>query len=84
MQCHKAGALPEEEGRKFICQGWIRVMGLDAIGVRIALMTRLVTPEEAEDREGLDLFSTFREMLEANKVTPPRRNRVVPIRRRTR
>jgi hypothetical protein len=34
MLCHGAGDLPPEQAREVICQGWVRVLGLDAIGVR--------------------------------------------------
>lgn len=76
MLCHKSGELPAA-APKLVCQGWIRVMQERAIGVRLALMQGLVTREEVED-VGEDLFKTFREMLDANGVRPPRRNRFVP------
>jgi Family of unknown function (DUF6283) len=75
MLCHKATALPAEERNGLVCQGWIRVMGCNAIGVRIASMTGKVSLEEIEDREGLDLFDSFEDMLRANRVKLPKRNK---------
>jgi hypothetical protein len=75
MLCHKAGDLPHEEAREVICQGWVRVIGLDAICVRLAAMRGAVTPEELEDTDRPDLFDSFEEMMEANGIEPPARNR---------
>lgn len=82
MLCHKAMALPEPERGSLPCQGWARVMGTRAIGVRIALMQGKLLPEEVADRKGPRLFRSFLAMLRANRVTPPVRNELVPIRRR--
>lgn len=81
MNCHKAAESAPAIARKLVCQGWVRVMKLDAIGVRFALMRDLVTIEEMNDADVPDLFQTFREMLVANGVKPPRRNRRTPSRR---
>jgi hypothetical protein len=85
MLCHKAPAQPtaaEREG--MICQGWARVVGTDAIGVRLALMQGLVSPCEVADRGGPPLHASFAEMMRANLVRPPARNVVVPPRGRGR
>lgn len=76
MLCHKAYTLPEEKRRDMPCQGWVRVMGYRAIGVRLLVVLQKVTKEEVEDQEGPALFPTFTAMLRANKIpTPkPRRN----------
>lgn len=76
MLCHKAG-VPTSTSPKIVCQGWVRVLKFDAIGVRIAVMQDLVTEEEMNDVDGPDLFASFREMLDANGVRPPPRNRYV-------
>jgi Family of unknown function (DUF6283) len=78
MLCHKASALPEKEQQDVPCQGWIRVMGFDAIGVRLLTMQGKATCEEVEDRGGPELFPTFAAMLLANKIPLPRRSRMIP------
>lgn len=73
MGCHKSTVknhLP--------CQGWIRVMGFDAIGVRLLAMTGKITIQEVEDTKGPQLFPTFQAMLRANKIRRPKRNRQTP------
>jgi hypothetical protein len=75
MLCHHANEVSAPEDKP-ICQGWVRVMGHDAIGVRIALVRGRVTRREVEDKEGPELFETFEDMLLANGVLPPERNRV--------
>lgn len=68
MLCHNANALPKEERGKLVCQGWVRVLGYEAIGVRIAVMTGKVADEEVNDKDGPELFPDFASMLRANKV----------------
>jgi hypothetical protein len=75
MLCHKSGALPQEERARVPCQGWIRVMGFDAIGVRLLVMHGEATHEEVGDSAGPELFPTFAAMLRANKIRLPRRSR---------
>jgi hypothetical protein len=77
MLCHKAGALPKEERDDVPCQGWIRVMGFNAIGVRILVMQGKATLDEVEDRKGPKLFSTFTAMMRANKIRLPRRSKQI-------
>jgi hypothetical protein len=77
MLCHKSNALPVAEQGNVPCQGWIRVMGRDAIGVRILLMNGKITFEEVEDRGGPALFPTFAAMLKANKIRLPKRSTAV-------
>ena len=70
MQCHKSTLtvpLP--------CQGWARVVGYDAIGVRLAVMRGMLRRAEVADRDGPPLFSSFAAMLRANRVPHPSRNR---------
>ena len=80
MLCHKANNLPG--GAKSLdappCQGWIRVMGFSAIGVRILVMTGRVSNDEVEDRDGPKLFKSFAAMLRANKIKLPKRSRWIP------
>lgn len=78
MLCHKSGALPKEERGDVPCQGWIRVMGFDAIGVRLLVMRGQATFEEVEDRAGPKLFSSFTAMMRANKIKLPKRSRQRP------
>lgn len=78
MLCHKANALPAEERPSMPCQGWIRVIGFDAIGVRLLVMRNQVTLEEVNDQDGQTLFPTFTAMLRANKIPRPARSRAVP------
>jgi len=79
MLCHKANAMPKgtPENQKPICQGWVRVLGFDAIGVRLAAMNGQITVEEVNDTTSVELFSSFEAMLRANKVRVGRRNRWV-------
>ena len=70
---------PARENRGDIpCQGWIRVMGFDAIGVRLLVMRGEATFEEVEDRGGPKLFPTFTAMMRANKIRLPPRSRWMP------
>jgi len=77
MLCHKSNALPEEDRGDIPCQGWIRVMGFDAIGVRILVLRGQVTFEEVEDKAGPKLFATFTAMMRANKIPLPRRSKMI-------
>ena len=83
MLCHKSNALPKEKRGDIPCQGWIRVMGFDAIGVRLLAMQNKITCEEVEDKDGPKLFPTFTAMMRANKIPLPRRSKMVPIRVRS-
>lgn len=68
MLCHKTGN--QSKATAPVCQGWIRVMRFNAIGVRIAAMRGRVTLEEIHDHGGPQLFSGFEEMMRANRVWP--------------
>lgn len=81
MLCHKATALPEPERSGLVCQGWVRVMGGEAIGVRLALLRGTVTVDELNDTAGPKLFPSFAAMLKANGIKIPERNVAVPIER---
>jgi hypothetical protein len=74
MLCHKSA----RSTRTLPCQGWIRVLGFEAIGVRIAVMRGLATAAEVADRAGPELFPSFAKMLRANKIRLPARNRFIP------
>jgi hypothetical protein len=84
MLCHKSNALSEDRRSEIPCQGWIRVMGFDAIGVRILVMRGQATLEEVDDKDGPALFPTFAAMMRANKIRLPRRSRATPLRTRPR
>lgn len=77
MLCHKANNLSggSKNPTAPICQGWIRVMGFDSIGVRIATMNGKITVEEVNDATSIELFPSFEAMLKANKIKLPKRNR---------
>ena len=75
MLCHKSNALPKELRKSVPCQGWIRVMGFSAIGVRLLVLRKQVSHEEVEDQEGPELFSSFAAMLRANKIPLPKQSR---------
>lgn len=82
MLCHKSNVLPKESRADVPCQGWIRVMGYEAIGVRLLIARGRATIEEVEDTEGPELFPSFEAMLRANRVAPPDRRRwKVPVQR---
>lgn len=53
---------------KVPCQGWIRVLGFDAIGVRLLVMRQQVAFEEVMDKGGPALFLTFAAMLQAHRI----------------
>lgn len=72
MGCHKSTVQ-----RPRVCQGWVRVMGLDAIGVRLELITGQVTETEIAHRGGPELFKSFAAMLRANGIPRLPRNRWV-------
>lgn len=80
MLCHKANVLPTEERPNIPCQGWVRVLGFSAIGVRLLAMRQQISLEEIKDQEGPPLFPTFAAMLRANKIPLPRRSRQLPRR----
>ncbi len=75
MLCHKSTVLPEAERNDLPCQGWARVMAFDAIGVRIAVLSGKLSVDEVNDRDTVDLYDTFAEMLEANRIEIPDRNK---------
>lgn len=66
MLCHKANALPESERRRLICVGWARVVGFNAIGVRMAAVQGLISREDIEASGGPRLFKSFGAMLWAH------------------
>lgn len=82
MLCHKSNALPKEDRGEIPCQGWIRVMSFDAIGVRILVMQGQVTFEEVADKAGPKLFPTFAAMMRTNKIRLPRRSKMIQPRQR--
>lgn len=81
MLCHKSASLTQTERSNVPCQGWIRVMGFAAIGVRILVMQGQASPEEVKDHAGPELFPSFAAMLLANKIKLPRRSVQRPLSR---
>lgn len=78
MLCHKSKALPKKDRGDVPCQGWIRVMGFEAIGVRLLAMQGKITDAEVADRAGPELFTSFAAMLRANKIKLPKRSKYDP------
>lgn len=75
MACHKT---PSGSAEVIPCQGWVRAIGFDSIGLRILVMTGKVSMEEVDDKDGPELFPSFLAMMRANKAKPPARNRWTP------
>jgi Family of unknown function (DUF6283) len=71
MLCHKAKDPKAKDAP--VCQGWVRVVGCNAIGVRVAGLTGRITMEEVKDRGGPELFESFDDMLDANRIERIRR-----------
>lgn len=69
MACHKSG-----QEQPYACAGFLAQVGYESVGVRILAMQGGETPDDIYTN-GLDLFETFEQMLEANDVEVPRRNR---------
>lgn len=80
MLCHKAVNMPGGAANPEapICQGWVRVIGFDAVGVRIAALRGRVTSNEVNDVSPPRLFKSFEAMLRANGIKVPKRNRWTP------
>jgi hypothetical protein len=77
MLCHKAAKLPPERRSELPCRGWVLVVGTDAVGVRLLLMSgRLKASDLNAAPNCPPLVGSFGEMMKANGVKPPRRNRV--------
>jgi Family of unknown function (DUF6283) len=70
MLCHKS-----KPGEKvnIPCAGYVIVVGYESIGVRIATTLGRLNPEEYKTDE--PLYETFEEMMDANEVELPQRNR---------
>lgn len=77
MLCHKSRIV---EGVEVPCAGYVIVVGCESIGLRIASFRGDVNPDEYVS--DTPLYKTFREMMLANGVNPPRRNRFLPVGRR--
>lgn len=77
MLCHKSTV-----SKPLPCQGWARVIGFAAIGIRLAVMRGALSAAEVADRSGPKLFRTFATMLRANGLKLPHRNRFIPTPRK--
>ena len=60
MLCHKSTG-----DKPVICAGWAAVEGFAAIGLRLAAMRGRYNPDGL-DVEGVGLYSSMREMIQAN------------------
>ena len=67
MICHKT--------KRRWCRGWLRVLGFEAVGVRLLALFGEVKPEDIGN-PGPELYASFDEMMAANGVELPARNRV--------
>ena len=75
MLCHQS---KPKEGVELPCAGAVIVLGFDSIGIRIATLQGKLDPEEyASD---VELYSSFDNMMRANNIVPPKRNRILPDR----
>lgn len=72
MQCHKS-----TPGAMLPCNGAVRRLGYESIGVRLGVMRGRIDPADVGQADGT-LFEDFAAMLQANGITPPPRNRVTP------
>lgn len=72
MGCHKS--TPE---RPRTCAGWLVVIGYESIGARLLAIHGGPRPEDVA-LDGLEMFSGYEEMLKANRVPVPPRNRYEP------
>ncbi len=64
--CHKS-----PEGREEACAGWLAVCGIEHLGVRLAVLTSRLEPEDL--RPGKDwpaLFASYAEMAAAQGSQP--------------
>ncbi len=75
MLCHHAAQPPETEQGTHPCHGRIKAVGYDAIGVRLLVMRGTVNHEDVTGHTGPELYDSFDDMLDANGIEPPRRNR---------
>ncbi len=76
MLCHN-GPAPATDRPALLCAGWVRVVGVEAIGVRLALMLERISVVTLESQPGDPaLYSNFEDLLLAQGIAPPRRNQV--------
>jgi hypothetical protein len=78
MLCHKASRLREEQARTLVCRGWVQVLGFDAIGVRLAVMSGRISADDVPAEGDAELYASFEEMMDANGVEQPSRNAMLP------
>lgn len=72
MLCHKSRPA---EGVRIPCAGYVLVVGFASIGLRLECLAGRLDPRDY-DAGGVALYATFADMLRANGVRLPRRNRV--------
>jgi hypothetical protein len=64
--CHKS-----PEGREEACAGWLAVCGIEHLGVRMAVLTSRLEPEDLRPGEGWpELFASYEEMAAVQGGTP--------------
>jgi hypothetical protein len=61
------------EGRDIACAGWLAVCGVEHIGVRMAVLTGRLEPEDLRPGDGWpELFGTYKEMAAVQGAGPGR------------
>jgi hypothetical protein len=71
MLCHKSRP---EEGVQIPCAGYVIVVKYESVGVRIAASFGRLNPDDFSSDE--PLYANFEEMMRANNIEPPPRNRM--------
>lgn len=72
MLCHKSRP---DEGVEVPCAGYVVTVGYDSIGLRLAAMQGKVDPREY-NAKGIPLYDSFEDMMRAQGIEPPPRNKV--------
>lgn len=72
MLCHKSN--PTEKLR-LPCVGYVQVVGLRSIGLRVAVMQGRIDVDDCESK--VSLYRSFEEMMRANGIEPPPRNNFI-------
>jgi hypothetical protein len=72
MLCHQS----KKQKRKIICAGYALIVGYKSIGLRMANLDGKYDPNDY-DACGIPLHGSFDEMMKAQGIEPPPRNRVL-------
>lgn len=59
--CHKSA-----DGKEIACAGWLARVGMDHLGIRLAVVTGDIDPAQLEPGDGWpELYETYDELVEA-------------------